>query len=160
MEQLARHAGVTRPTFYAHYAQIVDLLDEYLETLLAELRARHDAGGQSGSSLTENAMVDLVARILVDIGDPDPRLRAILDGVPGLTAEERFAATVEHLLQIDDPIGDSTERALSAAMMSGAFVGVMRSWCRDDITRDAARMGRAFAHFIFCGHFAAQPTQE
>lgn len=160
VEQLTRHAGVSRPTFYAHYARVVDLLDEYLETLLSEVRARHDAGGQPGSILNEDAVADLVAGILIDIGDPDPRLRAILDGVPGLTAEDRFATTIEHLIQIDIPCVDPMERALSAAIMSGAFVGVLRNWCRDNVSSDAALMGRTFARFVFHGHFARHLPQD
>ena len=158
VEQLTRHAGVTRPTFYAHYARIVDLLDEYLESLLAEVRARRDARAPGGNVLNEDAVAEMVAGILTDIGRFDLRLHAILDGVPGLTAEERFAATVEHLIRIDGPRVGDMERELSAAIMSGAFVGVLRDWCRND--RDAARMGRTFARFIFHGHFGAQLPQD
>ena len=40
VEALVRQAGVTRPTFYAHFTDVPEMLGEYLDHLLAEM-SRH-----------------------------------------------------------------------------------------------------------------------
>lgn len=133
VEALARRAGVTRQTFYTHYGSIGAMLDEYLTELLAEMARRHD-NALSQASVTEKPerLRALVASIFADLDADDPRLGAILRGVPGIAPEARLAAQVERFLAADDALcgiaRDPAERAAEAHFYAGAFLGLVRYW--------------------------------
>lgn len=155
VEELARKARTTRQTFYSHYGSLAEMLDEYFSLLLKELEARHarvdddlDSAARFAAHRTK------FASIFGDIDRDDPRLRALLDGVPGLAPEDRFAALLEQLL-IRAPAyphgRDPEMRRVAARFYTGAFVAVLRDWLRRPDAMDADRLAHAFTTLIFRG---------
>lgn len=159
IDALARRAGVTRPTVYAHYSGLPALLEDHLDALLSEIEARHAALLDDAPCADLPARLQaLVTSVFADIDRDDPRLRALLEGVPGLDAEARFAALVERLIPRGDPAGASAcpeARRLHAHFFTGAFVGLLRLWLARPPRLDAPAMGRAFSELALRGRLGA-----
>lgn len=161
VDALTRRAGVARPTFYANYTAIADMLDEYITALLDETAARHVPPAQCGDDAAlRDHLAQAAERALTDLDRRDPRLRAILDGVPGLAPEARFADLVERLMEAPQPGPAAPARRIRAHYHTGAFVGVLRLWVRGADGLTAAALGRAFADLTVFGRRGAAPTPE
>ncbi|MEQ3624234.1 MAG: TetR/AcrR family transcriptional regulator [Celeribacter sp.] len=159
VDALTRAAGVTRPTFYSNYADLTEMLDEYLTGLLAEMERRHIAIVDDPERGTPAMLSRFIEQALIDIDRTDPRLHTLLNGVTHLTPETRFAAMVEQMMArcdpIDRPFASDAARRLHPHFFTGAFVGMLRFWvsCPDGI--DAAMMAAAFTQFGTSGRFGA-----
>lgn len=160
VEMLAKSAGVTRQTFYANYGSVDDLLREYLDAHLGDLKRRHE-----GASADDGA---LEARIREDVGDllhridrDDSRLRAILDGQAGFSPEDRFAGIVEGFMR-QDSAGRACDETLTvrAQFYGGAFIGTLRYWVlhREGLPADA--LAALFAGLVVRGAAAGQENED
>ena len=154
VEALVRQAGVTRPTFYAHFADVPEMLGEYLDHLLAEMsRRRHrDIACSDGAFPPLDSLGASVAGALRDLDPLDPRLQAILDGVPGLSPELRFAAMLQEMMEANAPAVHAGlspgQRQLQAHFFTGAFVGLVRLWISRKTELTADELGEAFADLV------------
>lgn len=156
VESLAQRAGTTRQTFYANYSGLAEMLEEYLSALLDEIEARHGALlAQTTPEERPARMRSYVTSVFADIDRDDPRLKALLAGVPSLAAEARFAALVERLLERGDPAGQPplppTARRIQTHFYTGAFVGMLRLWVTGPEGVDADTMGHAFVELALHG---------
>ncbi|SFE61047.1 DNA-binding transcriptional regulator, AcrR family [Roseivivax sediminis] len=133
VEALARHAGVTRQTFYAHYSGIPQLIEEHLDTMLDEIAARHRATFRDADAAVDpDRLRQLMASVFADLDPDDPRLIALLNGAVGTEPETRFGALLERFLAEGDPEGSAAlapgAQAMHARFFAAGFVGVLRHW--------------------------------
>lgn len=163
VDALTRRAGVTRPTFYANYATLVDMLDDYLGELLDEVETRHEHTFRDMTTADREARLrGLAVSVFEDLDRSDPRLATILAGVPSLAAEARFAGLVERLMARFGPAGarpvPDGARAIHAHFHTGAFIGLLRLWLgRAETGMTPAIMGRAFTDLALHGRLGAEP---
>ena len=154
VEALVRQAGVTRPTFYAHFTDLPEMLAEYLDHLLAEMSRRRcrDIASSQGDFPPLDSLGASIAGALRDLDLLDPRLQAILDGVPGLSPELRFAAFVQEMMEANAPTLQAGlspgQRQLRAHFFTGAFVGLLRLWVSRKTELTAEELGEAFADLV------------
>jgi len=165
VEALAQRAGTTRQTFYSNYSGLTEMLEDYLSALLDEIEARHTAlhDGAAGVDSLDR-MRGHVAAIFADIDRQDPRLKALLEGVPSLAAETRFAALVERLMARGDPLGQpaptATARRIQAHYFTGAFIGMLRLWVTAPEGLDAEGMATAFLELSNFGKTGSAPAEQ
>ncbi len=158
---LTRRAGVARPTFYANYTAIADMLDEYISGLLDETAARHAPPTLCEDEIAvRDHLARAAERALNDLDPADPRLRAVLEGVPGLAPEARFADLVERLMDVPQAGLAPQARRIRANYHTGAFVGLVRLWVRGADGPTAAALGRAFADLTVFGRRGAPDSRE
>ncbi|GGB28074.1 TetR/AcrR family transcriptional regulator [Allosediminivita pacifica] len=154
VEALVRQAGVTRPTFYAHFTDVPEMLGEYLDHLLNEMSRRRcrDIASSEGDFPPLDSLGASIAGALRDLDPLDPRLQAILDGVPGLSPELRFAAMVQEMMENNVPALQTglspAARQLRAHFFTGAFVGLVRLWVSRKTEMTADELGEAFAGLV------------
>ncbi|MHA6326364.1 TetR/AcrR family transcriptional regulator [Roseivivax sp. CAU 1753] len=155
VEELARRAGKTRQTFYANYRDLAEMLDEYVTDLL-DLLARRSAMIDPDCTGEDRlaAHRDKFAGIFRDIDRSDPRLAALLQGVPGLAPQDRFAELLDDLLRRNpsNPYAhDPDLRRVAARFYSGAFIGVLNAWLQTPNPMPPERLAQAFTTLIFRG---------
>lgn len=156
VEEVSRRAGTTRQTFYGHFVGLADMLGVYLDALLAEIERRN---AEIRSAPADEADVQELhrrkfERVFRDLPRDDPRLRALLDGVPGLAPEDRFAELVEKLIGAtpENPYSsDPSMRRIAARFYTGAFVSVVRHWIGSTDRLPPEAMAQAFTTLIFRG---------
>ena len=163
IDALSRRAGVTRPTFYAQYPNLTAMLEDYLQSLLDEIEARSEqALPQKAGSNRLKHMADFMARVFADLDRDDPRLHALIAGVPTLGAEARFAELVERQLARDEhaaqPVLTDLDRRIQAHFYTGAFIGALRLWLSRPAGLTAADLGQAYAELTLYGRDCAQLT--
>ncbi|KAA9008026.1 TetR/AcrR family transcriptional regulator [Histidinibacterium aquaticum] len=166
VEELTRRAGVTRPTFYSNYSDLSDMLGEYLDGLLAELDRRNaellERSGECESTRAD--MARITASIFADLDRDDPRLHALLGGVPGLTPEVRFARMVEGLIDRSvhsgHPAPTREEKVVAAHFFTGAFLGLVRLWASRPEGIDALMLGEAFSNYVYNGRAGGPVTLD
>ncbi len=158
---LTARAGVTRPTFYANYAGIADMLDEYVAALLEGIAARHTSVAECDDDrVLRDGLAATVAQALGGLDRRDPRLAAILEGVPGLAPEARFADLVARLMEVPRADLAPQERRIRAHYLTGAFVGLLRLWVRDADGPPAAALAGTFADLTVFGRRGAPETWD
>lgn len=99
-EELSRRAGITRQTFYGHFVGLPAMLGTYLDGFLAEVERRNAEVRRAPADAAglQEMLRRKFERVFRDLPRDDPQLRALLDGVPGLALEDRFAELVEELI--------------------------------------------------------------
>ncbi|MCM2563664.1 TetR/AcrR family transcriptional regulator [Lutimaribacter sp. EGI FJ00015] len=162
--ELSQRAGVTRPTFYSNYSDLAAMLGEYLDGLLAEIETRHEALlAEQEDSAQEGRLAKISARIFADLDRDDPRLHTLLQGVPALTPEARFAALVERMIKRgarhDMPAPTALETTVAAHFYTGAFLGMVRLWVSRPNGVTADELGRDFARIVFHGRHGGQVSK-
>lgn len=166
IDALSKRAGVTRPTFYAQYSSLTAMLEDYLQSLLDEIEARTEEAQpqkQADSHRLEH-MADFIARVFTDLDRDDPRLHALIAGVPTLAAEARFAEMVERQLARDEceaqPALTEMDRRIHAHYYTGAFIGALRLWLTRPEGLTAADLGRAYAELTLYGRDGPQIPRD
>lgn len=161
IDALSKRAGVTRPTFYAQYASLTAMLEDYLQSLLDEIEARSEAVQPKKKAGGDRLghMAAFIGQVFADLDRDDPRLSALIAGVPTLGAEARFAALVERQLARDDseaqPALTQMDRRIHAHFYTGAFIGALRLWLSRPEGLTAAELGRAYAELTLFGRDCA-----
>jgi len=165
IDALCKCAGVTRPTFYAQYSSLTGMLEDYLQSLLDEIEARSEEAHPKKTGADRlGDMSDFMARVFADLDRDDPRLHALIAGVPTLGAEARFAELVERLLEQDEctdlPVRSDLDRRIEAHFYTGAFIGALRLWLSRPAGLTAADLGRAYAELTLFGRDGARLTRD
>lgn len=160
VDALARRAGVSRPTFYANYADLTEMLEEYLSGLLDQIEARHETLlHATGPEDKAERLRSLVSSIFADLDRDDPRLRALLGGALRITAESRFTALIDGLMARAPapeaaPVAPAI-RQLHAHYYTGAFLGMLRFWLSRPDGLDAEGIGHIFTDLALHGRMGA-----
>ena len=125
--ELARAAGVSRSTFYAHYGSLEDYLSRSFATMLEQMAAHaaREAGRGSGQLLHARTIAEHVAGApgyVAVISRSRFRPRMLLAG------EERMRRHFEGRLAELRPGLPAAERAAIARFAAGGFIALLRDW--------------------------------
>ncbi|WP_268794696.1 TetR/AcrR family transcriptional regulator [Roseivivax jejudonensis] len=166
VEALARRAGVTRQTFYAHYTCIGAMLEEHLQGLLTEIAARHRrAFSDADDAVAPERLRELMTSVFADLDADDPRLAALLDGPVASEVEARFADLVTQFLTDADAAGSEAltprENAAQARFFAGGFLSLLRHWLALGSERPPPEvMGGMLADFCLYGRKGRCPSLQ
>jgi AcrR family transcriptional regulator len=143
--QLAAHAGISRSTFYAHFASLGDYLERSFGNMIegharragAELENRH----QLLAVHSILAHVSKAPRYAAAISRSKHRPRMLAEG------ERRLAIVADEKLRELRPDLPSPRRTAMATFAAGGFVGTLRNWMEAGMTRPRAELEADFQAF-------------
>jgi AcrR family transcriptional regulator len=115
MDDLARAAGVAKPTLYRYFATKEELFLEGIERTLGDLEHDAEAAAQAAAS-PEDALSAIVRCVLDALGQCTAAIRAFDDGETGLG--ERGRAVIRRRVK---RIRVTMESVVSTGVASGAF---------------------------------------
>ncbi|WP_108125272.1 TetR/AcrR family transcriptional regulator [Saccharospirillum mangrovi] len=165
IDELCRAAGVTRPTFYAHFGTVRAVLYDYLENLLSELEQLfNNIAPNPGphvpaeeqlrrSVLTLNWLIEQISR--------DPVLfRGLLFEGEVAKVEQRFVVFFRSVLarsQTQNPdsawLAPSQQR-IALHFFTGAFLSTLRLWMDNPDEYDRQQLAQSFASLMTYGRSA------
>lgn len=142
VREITTRAGINRATFYRHYQDKFDLLNQYTKTVFALLDAPDNATRNPDESTVAQVPSGLVA-IFAHIRDNAPFYRVMLgtDGDPGFA--EQIRRYVQQRLLRSPPAGlkhDATALDLYLSASSGATMGAVLWWLEHDMPYTAEEM--------------------
>lgn len=148
--QVVAAAGVTRPTFYQHFADLPELASAAaIERLGAEF-SRHEASSASGPWLEQ--LEPVVRELLEHLAAHRGFYRRVLQGTRTATATNAAVDLVVRRLLERSPLlatvpdADSEEVRDSVVILSGGIVWMLSNWLATPLTgRDSVA---AMAHRI------------
>lgn len=162
VQDVLKHAHVSRSAFYAHYNDKVDLLltdlDEFLESVATHL-SRADDGSER---------VAVVAEFFAHVGDAEAeRIRTALARSGRLgdfydLARQHFARGIEQRLK-ELPRSrrvPSLERSALAHAMAGALIAQLDWWLWKGKPVPAAEMDRLFHQLVWSSIATGNSKQE
>ena len=144
VSELAREAGISRSTFYAHFPSIEEYLAQSFATMIVGM-ASHGARDHSSPLLPVSLILAHVA------GAPDyvaavsrSRYRPAMFS----RGEQRLAGYLEHRLADRRTELGKSERAATARFVSAGFVGMLRDWMETGMRKPAAEFERDFVNLV------------
>lgn len=143
--QLAATAGISRSTFYAHFASLGDYLERAFGNMI-EGHARHAArdARNSGRLLAVDSILRHVSnapRYVASISRSKHRPRMLAEG------ERRLAIVAEDKLRELRPDLSPARRGAMAIFVAGAFMGMLRNWMESGLARPRDELEADFQAF-------------
>ena len=125
--ELAREAGISRSTFYAHFGSLEHYLSQSFANMVEGMAAHaaHEAGPNDSRLLHVRRILDHVAeagRYADEISQSRYRPRMLAAG------EERLRRHVDSRLTRLRPQLSEGERAALARFVAAGFIAILRSW--------------------------------
>lgn len=143
--QLAAHAGISRSTFYAHFASLGDYLERSFGNMV-EAHARR-AGAERQNSRKLLAVSSILAHVsnapkyAAAISQSKHRPRMLAEG------ERRLAIVADEKLRELRPDLNVARRAAMATFTAGGFIGTLRNWMEGGMTRPWSELEADFQAF-------------
>ena len=134
--QLTAHAGISRSTFYAHFASLGDYLERSFGNMI-EGHARH-----AGAEPQNRCQLLAVSSILAHISRAPKYVAAITRSKyrPRMLAEgeRRLAIVADEKLRELRPDLSAARRAAMATYAAGGFMGTLRNWMEGGLARSCS----------------------
>ncbi|WP_321448250.1 TetR-like C-terminal domain-containing protein [uncultured Cohaesibacter sp.] len=151
---LCKEAKVTRPTFYANYRDLADMLDQYLEEILEELEALHnDLNEQFTPCSQQERTTRLIQILLENLDREDPRMQALFSTMPVVLPERRFSRLVLKLIEqsVEKDIAQMPpeKRLIVAHYFTGATLGIIRLWMQKPDAITPQQIANIFSELTF-----------
>lgn len=141
--EIAREAGISRSTFYAHFGNLEQYFAQSFSNMLASMVAHAAAENPAGSEILP------VRKILEHVAGAPDYVAAISRSKyrPKMFAagEERLTKQVELRLAARQPDLAADERAAAARFIAAGFLGLLRGWMEGGMRRPREAFERDFA---------------
>lgn len=134
ISEIARKAGIARPTFYLHYSEKDEILDEYLSDFLTEMETAFEAAlcDKEGDD-ARNALPPVFIGMLKRIERESQLFRLVVGGRVGARLRERIR---EHQRRVNQLfLSTQSHAALSeaeldlvASFCAGGVMDLMERW--------------------------------
>jgi AcrR family transcriptional regulator len=153
--RLATHAGVSRSTFYAHFASLGDYLERSFGNMV-EAHARR-AGAEPQNSRQLLAVNSILAHVsnapkyAAAISRSKYRPRMFAEG------ERRLAIVADEKLRELRPDLNAARRSAMATFVAGGFIGTLRNWMEGGLVRPCGELESDFQ--AFTAALVNQPQQ-
>lgn len=153
VRELCSKAGINRSTFYAHYSDVYDLLNQIEEEMLAELRValepllRPEAGNPTLAQITNRIFLclgqnaDFCTAILGDYGDKSFTAKLIQMG------RERCAQAYAQLF----PNATAKQIDFFYTFVSEGCIGLLRRWMEEGMVTGAEELATMAENIMVYG---------
>jgi len=157
VSDITKYAGINRATFYRHYRDKFDLLDQYARTVYELLDVPLEAGSQKSDTTETNQIFRRLVRILEHIQANAKFYRVILgkNGDPVFT--DKIRQYIQKRIRRSLPIGLQTDAMsidLYVSYSSSASVGAILWWLEHDMPYPPEAMA-AIVHQLENGNLTA-----
>jgi AcrR family transcriptional regulator len=143
--QLAAHAGISRSTFYSHFASLGDYLERSFGNMIEGHARRAGADAQNRDQLLAVssilAHVSNAPRYVAAISRSKYRPRMLAEG------ERRLAIVAEEKLRELRPDLSAARRMAMATFAAGGFMGTLRNWMEGGLVRPCRDLEADFQAF-------------
>lgn len=150
--QLVTAAGVTRPTFYQHFADLSELASAAAIARLDAEFARHEPGSADAAGEGLERLELVVRELLVHLAEHRDFYHRVLNGTRSSAATNAAVELVVRRILERSPLAaarsgrDSEEVRDSVVILSGGIVWLLSNWLRTPLTgRDSVE---SMAHRI------------
>lgn len=135
VKEICENAELNRSTFYAHYSEPKDLLDELEDELLDSIKEYLEKIGTEDNLGAHKYILAL----LKYIKDNDKPFRTLLIDSADPDFKSRFMqqTIVQYIENLDITFDDDIEQYVYSYILNGSF-GVLTQWIRSDYAADEA----------------------
>lgn len=153
---ITKHAKINRGTFYLHYKDKFDLLDQIEQQLFADL-GNHIDELQSNYSPThtfEKEQEQLAATLFSSIKMHSPLLKIFLSNHGRAGFHLRFRAAFSEKVRVNLERNDSINAKLKVPMeyflsfITSAFLGLIEQWVQNDLDKTPQEMTSIYINII------------
>ncbi len=137
---VCRAAGVNRNTFYAHYSDVKDLLDEvkssYLEYMLSEMSGERKKGAGVEDMLIYFMKIIGVSRDIFPVLYRDEGGQVFLSSLVRLTMEETLSSSFSYM--------DRDEKADTVSFIIGGVSSMIDIWLKSSSADAGTEAGKIY----------------
>ncbi len=154
VQDIVKRAGINRTTFYRHYQDKFDLLDQYIEAVYALPDNAPDSGSPAADDAPVENMVQGLARLLDHVGRHAKFFRVML----GKNGDPAFADKVRQYIQkrlrLSLPaelLTDENSTDLYMSYVSSGAVGMLSWWLEREMPYSPEQLAAISFRFIVAG---------
>jgi AcrR family transcriptional regulator len=151
VQDIVKRAGINRATFYRHYQDKFDLLDQYVEAVYQLPDNAPDPGSLAGESPTAEKMVLGLTRMLEHIRRHAKFFRVML----GKNGDPAFAAKIRQYIQKrirralpEALLSDENSMDLYLSYVSSGAVGALSWWLEHEMPYSPEQLASILPRFI------------
>lgn len=156
ISDITKHAKINRGTFYLHYLDKFDLLEQIEQQLFSDLGNHIDELQSTYSSTQsfEKEQENLAAILFSFIGDYAPMLKIFLSnhGSAGfhIRFKDSFSAKVRTNLEKNERINTNLNVPLEyfLSFITSAFLGLIEQWIQNDLDKTPQEMTMLYLDII------------
>ncbi len=154
VQDIVKRAGINRATFYRHYQDKFDLLDQYAEAVYQLPDNVPDPASPAGEDATVEKMVPGVARLLDHVRRHAEFFRVMLgtNGDPAFVAKIRLY--IQKRIRRSLPaalLSDENAADLYLSYVSSGAVGVLSWWLEHEMPYSPEQLAAILYRFIVAG---------
>ncbi len=161
VQDIVKRAGINRTTFYRHYRDKFDLLDQYAEAVYALPDNAPDSGSETAEDATGEKMVQGLAKLLDYVGRHAKFFRVML----GKNGDPAFAAKIRQYVQKRlrrslpaELLPDENLTDLYLSYVSSGAVGGLSWWLEHEMPYSPEEVAAISFRFIVAGLAALKQT--
>jgi AcrR family transcriptional regulator len=151
VQDIVKRAGINRATFYRHYQDKFDLLDQYAQAVYALPGNAPDPGSPAGDDATLEKMVPGVIKILEHVRSNGKFFRVML----GKNGDPAFAVKIRQYIQQRirqslpaTLLSDENSADLYLSYISSGSVGVLSWWLDHEMPYSPEQLSVILSRFI------------
>jgi len=144
--KICKSAQVNRSTFYAHYANIDELFEQYFNEIMSDLEEDYEGILEQLNRREKESMVPLYEHILDN--------RSFYDMLLSENAPLKYVSAFNQLLIrfpkeiIDQNVREGTDLELYYAFCTSATMGIIYHWKNSDYAKSPLEMGIQTMNFF------------
>jgi AcrR family transcriptional regulator len=151
VQDIVKRAGINRATFYRHYQDKFDLLDQYAQAVYELPNNAADPGSPAGKGATLQMVVQGLVRVLEHVRLHAKFFRVML----GKNGDPAFAARIRQYVQKrirrslpESLLPDENSAELYLNYVSSGAVGVLAWWLENETPYSPEQMVAILSRFI------------
>ena len=154
VQDIVRRAGINRATFYRHYQDKFDLLDQYAQAVYQLPDNLPDPGSPAGEGATVDKTISGLVRLLEHVRRHAKFFRVML----GKNGDPEFAAKIRQYIQKrirrslpEALLSDENSADVYLNYVSSGSVGVLAWWLENEMPYSPEQLAAILSRFIAAG---------
>ena len=151
VQDIVKRAGINRATFYRHYQDKFDLLDQYAEAVYQLPDNAPDSGSPTGENATVEKTIPGLVKVLEHVRGHAKFFRVML----GQNGDPAFAAKIRQYVQKrirrslpEALLSDKNSADLYLNYVSSGAVGVLSWWLEHEMPYSPEQLAAILSRFI------------
>ncbi|SDY67602.1 DNA-binding transcriptional regulator, AcrR family [Evansella caseinilytica] len=166
VSDITSRADINRGTFYLHYRDVGDLMENYEEELLEEIRDRAKYVDLSAFATYKNKPYPVIVSLLDFIAENKDLLRVLLgaNGNPAFVQKWRqfVSDQISEKMTVTQPDSGKMDvpREYIAVFVSSIHIGIIQYWLESDIDRTPEEIASILTKIAVQGPLATISSRE